>query len=644
MSVIKYIPFLTFLLFLGGHSLLFAQILSSESLPKSINSGYQEVLPIISPDGNTLYFVRANHPQNTHGAENSQDIWFSKKDLSTGNWQPARHMGSPFNRQYYNAVYSVSPDGNRLLIEGAYRNGRYIGRGVSVSYFKGGIWRQPNELKVKNYENMAKGKFSTASLSADGNVLLLSFSKKKSGPKSELGDLYVSIKEEGENYSEPRSLGQIINGNNTNEFSPFLAADGKTLYFASDREGGLGSTDIYKTTRLDKSWENWSEPVNLGEKVNTAQYDAYYSIAASAEEAFMITYAGDGNTDIIRVKLEVTDKPEPVVLLKGTIEDVNSGQKLDGIIFWELEEGGQSASVGEDKTFSAVFAYGNKYKYTVLSEGYEPIEQVLDLRRKGKYEEITRNFKLKPLEGEEGIATNVLGNGNEGSVNSSKLNGANDSDELANNNGGTANVGNGSGNNNLSNANGLNGSGTNATSLGGRNGQFSNEQEGGLSDAELVKILEERRKMREKDKRFKEVTVKDLGTLAVFFEYNKSYLDAAYYAELNGLAKLLKEIPKIRLFVKGHTDDQGSEGYNEELSRARAEEVKAYLVGQGIEEDRLIVRPMGEKAPVYSNETRMDRAINRRVDFGNATGRSSGRSENSSSRRGNKKVSAREGR
>ncbi len=83
----------------------------------NVNTRYNEVSPVISPDGKSLYFFVSNHPENNFGKDNSQDIWVSTLD-SKGEWTKATHMGSPFNQNRFNQVFNFMPDEVRCLFEG----------------------------------------------------------------------------------------------------------------------------------------------------------------------------------------------------------------------------------------------------------------------------------------------------------------------------------------------------------------------------------------------------------------------------------------------------------------------------------------------------------------------------------------------
>jgi outer membrane protein OmpA-like peptidoglycan-associated protein len=101
----------------------------------------------------------------------------------------------------------------------------------------------------------------------------------------------------------------------------------------------------------------------------------------------------------------------------------------------------------------------------------------------------------------------------------------------------------------------------------------------------------------------------------VFFETNLAKIRATSFGLLTTVAAVLKDSPSIRLEVQGHTDDRGNDAHNLKLSQERAEAVREYLIGQGIEPHRLTARGYGETAPLESNKKPSGRAANRRVEF-----------------------------
>src|SRR6187549_3042396 len=86
------------------------------NMGKTVNTFHHEAAPIVSPDGKTLYFFVQNHPQNTYGKDDSQDIWMSKKD-DNGVWGAPQHLTNPFNNSHSNQVFTILPDGS-LFIKG----------------------------------------------------------------------------------------------------------------------------------------------------------------------------------------------------------------------------------------------------------------------------------------------------------------------------------------------------------------------------------------------------------------------------------------------------------------------------------------------------------------------------------------------
>ncbi|TVR81067.1 MAG: OmpA family protein [Chitinophagaceae bacterium] len=377
-----------------------------ENLGQNINSQYDELAPVISPDGRTLYFVRSNHPDSKFSPDGSpdpeqwsQDIWVSRMD-ENGEWSKAERKDAPFNKARYNSVISVTPDGNTLLINGAYERGNYTGRGFSFVRKTSSGWSEPKQVFIRNFQRMNRGIFQGAFLSNDNRVLLIDFSERRNGVKN---NLYVSFLESEEGiWSEPIALGGKVN-TNYNETAPFLASDGVTLYFASDRPEGLGSSDIYRTRRLDDTWQKWSEPVNLGPPINTPEWDGYYSIDAKGEYAYMVSYQDSyGGGDIVRVKLTKEHQPDPVVVFSGRVINAKTGEPLEARISYETlpegtESGIASSSPGSGR-FQIVLPYGKNYGILAEVPGFLSVSDNLDLTEVDSYRELERDLMMVPIE------------------------------------------------------------------------------------------------------------------------------------------------------------------------------------------------------------------------------------------------------
>ena len=371
-----------------------------ENLGKLVNSAYHEVRPTISADGKILYFVVEGNPANTmyKSDKKAQDIWYSELD-ATGKWGAAIHAAAPLNDQKENAVFWVAPDGNRLLIRGAYENGVYTGRGVSMVEKTAGGWSKPQKLKIKDYGSMSRDIYAGAFLGNDGKTLLLYFSEEKN---SYLNDIYVSKLTDNNEWTRPESLGETINTEDYDEISPSLAADGITLYFASDRPGGKGEHDIWMSKRLDDSWKKWSEPVNMGDTINTAKWDAYFALDAGGEYGYFATTQGSiGGTDLAKIKLNEAQRPKTVVLVYGQVFNALTKQPMDAKLFYDLVPGetseGNSISSPEGK-FKVTLPYGKKYSLRASADSFFSVLDTLDLVKQGAYQEIHRDLYLTPVD------------------------------------------------------------------------------------------------------------------------------------------------------------------------------------------------------------------------------------------------------
>ncbi|MFL5773584.1 MAG: OmpA family protein [Flavisolibacter sp.] len=380
-------------------------VVKIENLGFNINSELAELRPTISADGNLLFFICENHPFNTkyNSIRNSQDIWYSERDTSTGKWTEAVHMDYPLNTYAYNAVFWISPDNNRILIRNAFIDGDYAGNGVSMSYRKkNGTWSMPQALRIKNYEKYDRGHQNGATMSQDAQTLLLYMSEI---PGSYLNDIYVCFVQPDGTWSEPKSLGKKINLPKYDEMTPYLAADGATLYFSSNRPGGLGDNDIWMTKRLDNTWQKWSDPVNLGSPINTEDWDAFFTMDAGGEYAYMSSAQGGfGESDIVRIKLLEREKPDPVILVSGNVYNKKTNQPLSASLIYETLPDGEKAGDGVsnplDGSFKIVLHYDKNYSIRATADKFFAISENLNLDSmvKAGYKEIHKDLYLVPIE------------------------------------------------------------------------------------------------------------------------------------------------------------------------------------------------------------------------------------------------------
>ena len=372
-----------------------------ENMDKHVNTSYTEILPIISPDGKTLYFIRSDHPTNTKGSYASQDVWVA--DISNGieNATASRLSTIPFNSQTYNMIAGVSPDGNSMVIKGVFdTEGAFVKRGYSLIYRTKDGWTKPKALEIDSYDLMSKGDFTGAYWTQDGKHIVLSMSEIKNDQDQ---DLYVTHLKNDGTWTKPIPLGSTINSADTDEHSPFMASDGKTMYYSTNKDGGLGSNDIYMVKREDDTWTKWSEPVNLGEGVNTDAWDAYYSIDAQGKFAYMASAKNSkGHEDIVRIQLKEEVQPDPVVLISGKVLNKKTNEPLDATISYNGIVDGKNYGVARTNPstgeYTIVLPYGVNYDFTASATGFIGISDNLDLTGVGEYQEIKRDLYLVPIE------------------------------------------------------------------------------------------------------------------------------------------------------------------------------------------------------------------------------------------------------
>jgi len=474
---------------------------SFQKLPFSINSPDQsELLPVISADGKTLYFTRTRI-----GVDSSVvfDVWRSTI-LGDTAFSPAEFVGENLASSYGIAVTSVAPDNNTLYLIGKLHSDSPPEERVYASHNTSTGWSIPEALRVRNLR--AKALYTDYGFGPDQKTLLMAVER-----DSSLGDrdLYVSfLDEETRSWGTPLWLGPEINSKYA-EMTPYLTADNKTLYFSSDRPGGRGDVDVYRSQRLDDSWQHWSPPENLGKNVNRIGRTTYYTEDAAGKWAYLCWKPSAAfQSDIYRVRVEHANA---VALVHGLVTDANGKPISARIRYSRLSDGKELGSARSNPLtgdYQITLPGGEDYALRAERDGYFPTSENIDLTKLDLYKAIEKNLKLSKIEA--GVA----------------------------------------------------------------------------------------------------ITLKN-----VFFETDKAVLLPASYPELNRVKDLLTAHSEYKLEVAGHTDSIGSAKHNFELAKARAESVRQYLVGHGVDAARLTAASYGSSKPVASNTTEEGRAQNRRVEF-----------------------------
>ncbi|MFC2185889.1 OmpA family protein [Fulvivirgaceae bacterium LMO-SS25] len=276
--------------------------IQQEPISEKVNSQYDELHPVISPDGQLLFFTIRFQPRNIGGELDPGDIWISELK-GNDEWSKPENAGELWNNKGYNILYKFFDKGQKALLLNQNEANKST---IAVSSLQEGEWSKPISLTIKSYYNRS-GHLS-ASISDNGEVLILSM---ESFGSVGYEDLYVSFRENDSVYSQPVNIGEGIN-TSFQEMTPHLSDDGLTLYFASNGHGGYGGRDIFASKRLDETWLNWSEPVNLGPGVNSQGIELSFYESDRYPLAFVSsTQNSRGMGDIF--KMTITDSPFQLV-------------------------------------------------------------------------------------------------------------------------------------------------------------------------------------------------------------------------------------------------------------------------------------------------------------------------------------------
>ncbi|MBT5858520.1 MAG: OmpA family protein, partial [Flavobacteriales bacterium] len=291
----------------------------SKSVSSKINrSTGDEYGAVISADNKYLYFCGNGRSGNIGG----EDIFVSRRSNSWRTPTLIKDLSTIDNNE---ATVNISTDGTTLIL---FREGKLL----SSEKTSNG-WSNPIELPYSINSGIWN---SDATISSNGEALIFSSVREGSknlytenennyhGDNQYPSDIFISLKDENDNWGEPFNIGDSINTKYT-ERSPFLHPDMKTLYFSSDGHGGMGKLDVFMSTRLyDSCWTCWSEPINLGKEINTIESDWGYKISTDGKTAFFTKEENNYKKNSLLLLLDISGsmQGEKVESLKEAAKDV----------------------------------------------------------------------------------------------------------------------------------------------------------------------------------------------------------------------------------------------------------------------------------------------------------------------------------
>ena len=493
---------------------------SLEPLLDEIGDASANLSPMISPDGNTIFFGRVS-PYNVGGLRDEQDIWYVERPDAESSWGEPQNIGRPLNNKNSNYVSAVAADGDSylLLLGNAYQEDGKMRNGVSITRRTESGWSQPVALNVADFYNYSD--VANYFMSEDQQFLLMALERDDTQGDR---DLYVSFNR-GENiWSEPLNLGRKVNTADV-ESSPFLAND-TTLYFSSRGYSGFGGEDVYVAYRQDDSWTRWSEPENLGPTINSEQDDTFFNVSLDEKYAFLTRGTTHG-ASMYQVRMPIFRRPgapNTNYLVKGLVYNVKNNMPVEAKVVFD--DGSDAVQVvdrmtGADGQFEVDLPPGT-YEIYAQKDGYAPTN-----RQKVTLSDIDPD--------RDGVVFRDL--------------------------------------------------------------YLSN-------DFSAVDIRDELSTNR-----------RAIAAEEVLFGLDSHQLGRRANRQLQDVAAFMVENPDVTLRVEGHTCSRGTNVHNQRLSQRRAEAVAAYLAQQGVSRRRIRSAGYGETKPLVRNSSEANRKLNRRVEF-----------------------------
>ncbi|MDB5011104.1 MAG: Outer rane porin precursor [Mucilaginibacter sp.] len=439
----------------------------------------------------------------TRQVNNNEDFYQSTNQ--NGKWLNASYLSDRINTPNFNeGSESISQDGKFLFFTGCNRPDGLGRCDIYIAQKKGDSWGKPFDL---SQPVNTSGWESQPSISADGRTLYF-VSNRKGGYGGY--DIWKSVLT-SKGWGEPENLGPNIN-TSFSEQSPFIHADDSTLYFCSNGWPGMGGQDLF-VSKLGKDGK-WQKPENLGYPINTNGNESGLTISANGATAYFASnnLNGSGGFDIYTFELPVKVRPHVVTYVKGIVNDAKTKQPLEAAVeIIDLQNNNsvyQDYSSVEQGDFLATITSGKNYGLNISKSGYLFYSENFSLIGHESNNPFNISVLLQPIE---------IGN---------------------------------------------------------------------------------------------KVILKN-----IFFDTNKFEIKPESIPELQKLIDFLTVNPTLQIEISGHTDNVGNDQANQTLSENRAKSVYNYLIANKIATARLIFKGYGKTQPIAPNTTEEGRSKNRRTEF-----------------------------
>lgn len=338
--------------------------------------------PVFSRSLNTLFFTRIGSPRNTGEADDPGDVWKTLYDETTERFSDAVMIGEGVNDIGYNSTQDILLENGRptLLLGNISGNVEKMSTNVVKVGLVDNSWGNIDALRIKNARIASYDADYT--LAENGTLLILSTLRYDTEGAR---DLYISRLEEDGRWTEPLNMGSIIN-TTLDEYAPFYSDDEEALYFASNGIPGFGGSDIFRVTRIDDSWENWTTPENIGTDINTEADERYYFFDESDDNAYFARMNVDSTYGLVRVQRPVFLKKTPLVAIRGNVLNKETNRPVNSVISVLIlpEESIYGMTISDQTTgsYEIQVPSGNEFRLLSEKEGYESFETSLALENR----------------------------------------------------------------------------------------------------------------------------------------------------------------------------------------------------------------------------------------------------------------------
>ena len=330
------------------------------NLGENINTNLAEYLPALTADGKTFIFTRKLVYETGYEQE---DFYVSELN-NDGTLAEAKNLGQPINTHENEGAETISADGKFLVYTACNRPKDYGSCDLHYSIKENGRWSPPRNIgRAINTEHWE----SQPSLSADGKTLYFS-SGRKGGKGGK--DIWMSTRQEDGKFSKPVSLSINTAGN---ESSPFIHSDSETLYFTSTGHTGMGGADLFMSKKQADG--TWGEVINLGYPINSPNNEGALIIGIDGKTAYFASdkEGGFGAVDLYSFEMPKALRPKPVTYVKGIVYHAETKKELEAnvvITNLETDKSIQELNTPKSGDFLICLPSGVDYRLGVEKEGF----------------------------------------------------------------------------------------------------------------------------------------------------------------------------------------------------------------------------------------------------------------------------------